>query len=77
MTSPVDFTSQHYFRNRAASLAKLREQGPDHKRLRDIVDEALRRRAVIGMEPYIQATAERLADWNRVDLAVVEFFCAS
>jgi cytochrome P450 len=34
---------------------------PDHKRLRDIVDEAFRRRAVLGMEPHIQATAEQLA----------------
>ena len=123
MTSRVDFTSQNYFRNPAASLEKLRSQGPvvevsfpivgrvwatttqaladrkdtetftirkadgqvagmrwwmppivrtfassmlsmdepDHKRLRDIVDEAFRRRAVIGMEPHIQATAEQLA----------------
>jgi len=28
---------------------------PDHKRLRDIVDEAFRRRAVLDMEPHIQA----------------------
>ena len=35
---------------------------PDHKRLRDVVDEAFRRRAVIGMEPHIQATATQLAD---------------
>jgi cytochrome P450 PksS len=35
---------------------------PDHRRLRDIVDEAFRRRAVLGMEPHIQATAEKLAD---------------
>jgi cytochrome P450 len=34
---------------------------PDHKRLRDIVDEAFRRRAVLDMEPHIQATAELLA----------------
>jgi cytochrome P450 PksS len=34
---------------------------PDHKRLRDIVDEAFRRRAVLDMEPHIQATAEQLA----------------
>jgi cytochrome P450 PksS len=27
---------------------------PGHKRLRDIVDEALRRRAVLEMEPHIQ-----------------------
>src|SRR5436190_2480515 len=35
---------------------------PDHKRLRDIVDEAFRRRAVIGMEPNIEATSEQLAE---------------
>jgi len=125
MTSRVDFTSQDYFRNPAASLEKLRSEGPvvevsfpivgrvwttttqaladrvlkdtdtftlrkedgevaglrwwmpgiirtfatnmlsmdepDHKRLRDIVDEAFRRRAVLGMKPHIQATAEQLA----------------
>ncbi|MFO1108679.1 MAG: cytochrome P450 [Bradyrhizobium sp.] len=126
MTPRVDFTSQEYFRDPAASLEKLREQGPvvevrfpivgrvwatttqaladrvlkdsgtftirkdtgevagmrwwmpsivrtfansmlsmdepDHKRLRDIVDEAFRRRAVLGMEPGIEATARQLAD---------------
>ena len=35
---------------------------PDHRRLRDIVDEAFRRRAVLEMEPRIQAIAEELAD---------------
>ena len=35
---------------------------PDHSRLRDIVDEAFRRRAVIDMEPHIQALADGLAD---------------
>ena len=35
---------------------------PDHKRLRDIVDEAFRRRAVMGMEPRIQAIGDQLAD---------------
>jgi cytochrome P450 PksS len=35
---------------------------PDHKRLRDVVDEAFRRRAVLGMEPRIQALGEELAD---------------
>ncbi len=34
---------------------------PDHKRLRDIVDEAFRRRAVMGMEPHIQAIGDELA----------------
>jgi cytochrome P450 len=126
MTSRVDFTSQDYFRNPAAALEKLRNQGPvvevsfpivgrvwatttqaladrvlkdtetftmrkpggqvagmrwwmppmirtfansmlsmdepGHKRLRDIVDEAFRRRAVLGMEPHIEATAHQLAD---------------
>jgi cytochrome P450 len=35
---------------------------PDHRRLRDIVDEAFRRRAVLEMEPRILAIAEELAD---------------
>jgi cytochrome P450 PksS len=34
---------------------------PDHTRLRGIVDEAFRRRAVLDMEPRIQAIAEELA----------------
>jgi cytochrome P450 len=44
----------------ATSMLSMDE--PDHKRLRDIVDEAFRRRAVMEMEPHIQATAEKLAD---------------
>src|SRR5207342_1017546 len=35
---------------------------PDHRRLRDIVDEAFRRRAVLEMEPHIQAIGDQLAD---------------
>lgn len=35
---------------------------PDHKRLRDIVDEAFRRRAVLAMEPRILAIGDELAD---------------
>jgi cytochrome P450 PksS len=35
---------------------------PDHTRLRDIVDEAFRRRAVLDMEPHISSIANRLAD---------------
>lgn len=35
---------------------------PDHTRLRGIVDEAFRRRAVLDMEPRIRAIADRLAD---------------
>jgi cytochrome P450 PksS len=34
---------------------------PDHRRLRDIVDEAFRRRAVMEMEPRILAIADDLA----------------
>jgi len=34
---------------------------PDHRRLRDIVDEAFRRRAVLEMEPRIFAIADELA----------------
>jgi cytochrome P450 len=40
----------------------LSTDDPDHKRLRDIVDEAFRRRAVLDMEPHIRATADQLAD---------------
>jgi cytochrome P450 len=121
----ADFSSQSYFRNPAAAVAKLRSAGPvvevqfpivgkvwttttqdladrilkdsetftlrrddgivagfrwwmpgilrtlannmlsmdepDHRRLRDIVDEAFRRRAVIEMEPRIHAIADGLA----------------
>jgi cytochrome P450 len=35
---------------------------PDHRRLRDLVDEAFRRRAVLAMEPRILALAGELAD---------------
>src|SRR5258708_6250540 len=35
---------------------------PNHKRLRDIVDEAFRRRAVLDMEPHIQVIGDKLAD---------------
>jgi cytochrome P450 len=35
---------------------------PDHTRLRGIVDEAFRRRAVLDMEPHIRVIADRLAD---------------
>src|SRR5438132_3647768 len=34
---------------------------PDHTRLRGIVDEAFRRRAVLDMEPHIRAVADDLA----------------
>jgi cytochrome P450 len=47
---------------RALSNSMLSMDEPDHKRLRDIVDEAFRRRAVLGMEPHIQAIGDELAD---------------
>jgi cytochrome P450 PksS len=47
---------------RTFTKSMLSMDEPDHKRLRDIVDEAFRRRAVLGMEPHIRATAAELAD---------------
>jgi len=47
-------------RTLANSMLSMDE--PDHKRLRDIVDEAFRRRAVLDMEPHIRATGDELAD---------------
>ena len=47
-------------RTLAASMLSMDD--PDHRRLRDIVDEAFRRRAVLGMEPHIQAIGDELAD---------------
>src|SRR5579872_3682736 len=46
-----------------AALASnmLTTDEPDHTRLRSIVDEAFRRRAVTGMEPRIRAIADDLA----------------
>jgi cytochrome P450 len=35
---------------------------PDHTRLREIVDEAFRRRAVLDMQPHIRAIADQLAE---------------
>ncbi len=35
---------------------------PDHTRLRNVVDEAFRRRAIVAMEPRIRAIADGLAD---------------
>jgi cytochrome P450 len=40
----------------------LNADEPDHTRLRSIVDEAFRRRAVLEMEPRVLAIAEDLAD---------------
>jgi cytochrome P450 len=47
-------------RTLAKSMLSMDE--PDHKRLRDIVDEAFRRRAVLDMESHIQALGDQLAD---------------
>jgi cytochrome P450 len=47
---------------RTLANSMLSMDDPDHKRLRDIVDEAFRRRAVLGMEPPIQAMGDELAD---------------
>ncbi|THD60782.1 MAG: cytochrome P450 [Bradyrhizobium sp.] len=47
---------------RTFTNSMLSMDDPDHKRLRDIVDEAFRRRAVLDMEPHIRATGDQLAD---------------
>src|ERR1700744_796810 len=47
---------------RTMANSMLSMDDPDHKRLRDIVDEAFRRRAVLEMEPRIQALGDELAD---------------
>jgi cytochrome P450 len=47
---------------RTLANSMLSMDDPDHKRLRDIVDEAFRRRAVLDMEPHIQAVGDELAD---------------
>jgi cytochrome P450 PksS len=47
-------------RTLASSMLSMDE--PDHKRLRDVVDESFRRRAVLDMEPHIQAIGDVLAD---------------
>src|SRR5712691_7357483 len=47
---------------RTLAISMLSMDEPDHKRLRDIVDEAFRRRAVLDMEPHIQALGDELAD---------------
>jgi cytochrome P450 PksS len=46
---------------RALANHMLSKDEPDHRRLRDIVDEAFRRRAVLEMEPRILAIADDLA----------------
>jgi cytochrome P450 len=47
---------------RTFTNSMLSMDDPDHKRLRDIVEEAFRRRAVLDMEPHIQAIGDELAD---------------
>lgn len=49
-----------YVRTIANNMLTMDE--PDHKRLRSIVDEAFRRRAIVAMEPRIRAIADALAD---------------
>lgn len=46
---------------RALAVSMLSMDAPDHKRLRGIVDEAFRRRAILEMEPRIFAIADELA----------------
>jgi len=46
---------------RALAVSMLSMDEPDHKRLRTIVDEAFRRRAILDMEPRIFAIADELA----------------
>ena len=46
---------------RALANNMLTFDEPDHTRLRSIVDEAFRRRAVIDMEPRVRAIADELA----------------
>ena len=47
---------------RAVADNMLTMDEPDHTRLRQIVDEAFRRRAIMEMEPHILAIAGRLAE---------------
>ncbi len=49
-----------YVRTIANNMLTMDE--PDHTRLRSIVDEAFRRRAIVAMEPRIRAIADSLAD---------------
>ena len=46
---------------RALANNMLTTDEPDHTRLRSIVDEAFRRRAVLDMEPRIMAIADEFA----------------
>ena len=46
---------------RALANNMLTMDEPDHTRLREIVDEAFRRRAILEMEPLVRAIADQLA----------------
>src|SRR5215813_7143941 len=46
---------------RALGNTMLTSDEPQHTRLRSIVDEAFRRRAIMDMEPHIRAIADGLA----------------
>ncbi|SDS15317.1 cytochrome P450 [Bradyrhizobium canariense] len=52
---------------RTMANSMLSMDDPDHKRLRDVVDEAFRRRAVLELEPRIQTLGDELADELFVD----------
>ena len=47
---------------RTLAVSMLSMDEPEHTRLREIVDEAFRRRAILDMEPRILAIADELAD---------------
>jgi cytochrome P450 len=47
---------------RTLANSMLSADEPDHRRLRDVVDEAFRRRAVLDLEPRVLALADELAD---------------
>src|SRR6202041_2327908 len=47
---------------RALASSMLGVDDPDHRRLRNIVDEAFRRRAAVAMEPRILLLAGKLAE---------------
>ena len=47
---------------RSVSNNMLTMDEPDHTRLREIVDEAFRRRAILDMEPRIRAITDTLAN---------------
>ena len=49
---------------------------PDHTRLRSIVDEAFRRRAVLDMEPHIRAIADRSRRSNCLRTAARPIWCS-